>query len=195
MDGGTVGRRTRIWPLIFLVSIVTCMAAAAGWWFATQTIDSKQAGMPIVPQEDFDLGKQQVHLYFRDAQAAFLRAETRTIRTRLNSTDYGRQIVTELIKGPKKESVQTLPEHAKIKAFYITASGTAYIDFAPDAFVNYSGGIESELISIYSVVNSLILNSDIIRSVQFIIGGRQVDTLAGHIDISRPLTANMLIVR
>ena len=50
-------------------------------------------------------------------------------------------------------------------------------------------------ITIFSIVNSLILNVPQIKTVKFIKGGREALTLAGHIDIRLPFKANMLLVR
>ena len=75
--------------------------------------------------------------------------------------------------------VAEAPIHrSKIRAFFILDPGTAYIDFGIDAFDNHPGGVGNELLSVYSVVNSLILNSEVIRSVQFLIGGQEAATLA-----------------
>ena len=126
---------------------------------------------------------------------AFLRQNS---GSSINATDdvaYCRILIEELIRGSEKGKGRTLPENAAVRACYITDSGTAYIDFEETAFEHHPGGIGAELLSLYSIVNTLILNSDVVSSVQLLIGGRESTTLAGHVDISRPFTANMLLVR
>jgi len=44
------------------------------------------------------------------------------------------------------------------------------------------------LLTIYTIVNALTVNVPTIRAVQILIEGREVDTLAGHVDLRRPLT-------
>lgn len=185
----------RYWRYLISIGAVVCLAAVGGWWLAVRTIDSEPADALSSPQENPDTDKRVVHLYFGDAQGRYLRAEQRTIRIKKDEVYFGRLIVEELIRGPQHSGDRTLPKDGKIRAFYILDPGTAYIDFEVDAFDSHPGGVGNELLSIYSVVNSLILNSDIIRSVQFLIDGREAVTLAGHLDISRPLTANMLLIR
>jgi hypothetical protein len=60
---------------------------------------------------------------------------------------------------------------------------------------NHPGGIKLELITIYSIVNSLILNIPAIDAVKILIGGREALTLAGHVDLRFPFKANMLLIR
>jgi hypothetical protein len=52
------------------------------------------------------------------------------------------------------------------------------------------GGTDSELLSVYAVVNSLALNLPEIRHVGFLIDGRVIETLGGHLDLRRPFPAN-----
>ena len=74
-------------------------------------------------------------------------------------------------------------------------NGVAFIDFESEAFDNHPGGVESELLSIYSIVNTLVLNVDDVRSVKFLIGGKEAATLAGHVGLSHPFEADILRVR
>ena len=52
-----------------------------------------------------------------------------------------------------------------------------------------------ERLSIYSIVNSLILNVSEIQMVKILINGKDALTLAGHIDLRFPLKADMLLIR
>jgi hypothetical protein len=171
------------------------LAAVAGWWLAVRTIDLKPADTLSTSLKIQDTDKRIVHLYFSDVRGRNLRAEQRAIRTKKDEVHFGHLIVEELIQGPQAGGARTLPKDSKIRAFFILKPGTAYIDFDTEAFDSHPGGVGNELLSVYSVVNSLILNSDVIRSVKFLIGGQEATTLAGHLDISRPITANMLLIR
>ena len=55
----------------------------------------------------------------------------------------------------------------------------------------HGGGSLNELFTVYAVVNALTANMSEISAVQILIEGREVDTLAGHIDLRRPLQRNM----
>jgi hypothetical protein len=51
-------------------------------------------------------------------------------------------------------------------------------------------GSTEELLAVYSIVDSIVINLPAVRRVQILIRGEPVDTLAGHVDISRPLAAD-----
>jgi hypothetical protein len=52
-----------------------------------------------------------------------------------------------------------------------------------------------EQLTLFSVVNSLILNVPEIDRVKILIDGAEVQTLTGHLPLEFPLTADMLLTR
>ena len=136
-----------------------------------------------------------VHLYFGDKKSDHLSAETRSLSHAPGPETLGRAIVEALIEGPRTDRNGTIPKQAELNAFYITADATAYVDLSADLAGAHPGGGHSELMTVYSIVNSLILNIAEIERVKILVAGTEAATLAGHIDLQRPLTANMLIVR
>ena len=56
------------------------------------------------------------------------------------------------------------------------------------------GGSLSELLTVYSVVNSLVVNFPAVSRVQILVEDHMVTSLAGHVDLSRPLPADMTLV-
>ena len=139
--------------------------------------------------------KQAIHLYFIDADGRHLVAETRTVMRPADAAAFGRQIVLTLLEGPRGQKGRSLPEETDLRAFYLDGDGTAYVDFGDAVSRHHPGGVTLERLSIYSLVNSLVLNSDRIKAVRILIEGRAADTLAGHIDLQRSFNANMLIIK
>ena len=60
-------------------------------------------------------------------------------------------------------------------------------DFSSELVSGFPGGSASELLAVYAVVNSIGLNVPEIRRVGVLVDGRPLDTLAGHLDLRRPL--------
>ena len=58
----------------------------------------------------------------------------------------------------------------------------------------HPGGTDDELLSIYAVVDALTTNLPSVKSVQLLVDGKEVETLAGHVDLGRPLEKNLEIV-
>ena len=145
------------------------------------------------PQQS--LVKSLANIYFADKDNAFLMAESQTLSIPANTTAFGKVILETLIKGPREGLMRTIPEGTTLRAFFLADDGTAYVDMSEVVSENHPGGCKSELLTIYSIVNSLILNISEIETVQILIGGREAMTLSGHIDLRYPFRAEMLLIR
>jgi germination protein M len=125
----------------------------------------------------------EVNLYFSDSQAMYLVPEKRKIP---QTPSLARQAVAELIKGPENSDLYpTIPEGTQINEVYIV-DDIVYIDLSEEIFKNHPGGSSGELMTVYSIVNTL-TEIPPIRSVQILAGGNETKSLAGHIDVSMPL--------
>jgi spore germination protein GerM len=139
---------------------------------------------------------QDVYLYFGSMTDTFLVGEKRTLYGAGDPSLLSKNIVNALISGPtRKNLVRTLPEGVACRAFYLADKGTAYVDFSSDIREKHPGGSEAELLAIYSIVNSLVLNVDEVKKVKILVEGSEADTLGGHIDLRFPFDANMRMVR
>jgi len=125
----------------------------------------------------------EVNLYFSDSQAMYLEPEKRKIS---QTPSLARQAVIELIKGPENsELYPTIPKGTQVNEVYI-ADEIVYIDLSEEIFTNHPGGSSGELMTIYSIVNTL-TEIPPIKGVQILVGGNEKNSLVGHIDISMPL--------
>ncbi|MGD9044551.1 MAG: GerMN domain-containing protein [Desulfobacterales bacterium] len=135
------------------------------------------------------------HLYFADKEGHFLIAEERILKHPENPAFFARSIVEALIQGPQKGLIRTIPADTRVRAIYVTREGVCYVDLTADIADQHPGGIQSELFSVYSIVNSVVLNVPEVEAVKILISGDESATLAGHIDLQVPVKANMLLIR
>jgi germination protein M len=125
----------------------------------------------------------EVNLYFSDSQAMYLVPEKRKIS---QIPSLARQAVIELIKGPENSDLySTIPKGTQVNEVYI-ADDIVYIDLSEEIFKNHPGGSSGELMTVYSIVNTL-TEIPPIKGVQILVGGNEMNSLVGHIDISMPL--------
>ncbi len=125
----------------------------------------------------------EVNLYFSDSQAMYLVPEKRKIP---QTPSLARQVVIELIKGPENSNLYpTIPKETQVNEVYI-ADDIVYIDLSEEIFKNHPGGSSGELMTVYSIVNTLTEITPI-RGVQILVEGNEKESLVGHIDISMPL--------
>jgi spore germination protein GerM len=106
-----------------------------------------------------------------------------------------KKLVQALISGPETGLKPTIPPQTRLLALYVTEKGIAYVDFDQAVRKNHAGGTLSELLTIYSVVNTLCLNVSDIYAVKILVDGREGKTLSGHIDIQKPFKANLLMLK
>lgn len=139
--------------------------------------------------------KSLVYLYFADRDYNFLMSEQRMLLHTDEPTVFAEAIIDALIKGPREELLRSIPADTDLRAIYITNDGTCYVDLSEAVREKHPGGCNSELLTIYSIVNSLILNLPEIEKVKILINGNEAKTLAGHCDLELPLQANMLLIR
>ena len=69
------------------------------------------------------------------------------------------------------------------------------MDLSADARSRHTGGALDELFTVYTIVNALTVNLPAITRVQILIDGKEVDTLAGHVDLRHPLQKNLKWVK
>jgi hypothetical protein len=178
-----------LWVLFLLCTGPLCSAAGAqpGGKPVRQGLEQI---LPEPADRDFP-----VYLYFADKNNRYLVSEMRDIPPREPRQDYCREIVEALISGPSGAGIETLPKETAVRAVYLTADGVAYVDLTPAVSADHPGGVRTELMTVYSIVNTLALNVSAVDRVKILVGGKEADTLAGHIDIRHPLQADMLLVR
>ena len=179
-----------------LVLLSVLLSVELSLWTVNLTAQQNTTSNPGTAQ---GVGQEQnksvAHLYFTDKNNLFLMAEERVFSQTGDPIRFGQTIVTALIKGPGQKLAPTVPPTTRLRAIYITEEGTCYVDFSAEIQENHPGGAATELLTVYSIVNSLILNIAEIEAVKILIEGQESITLAGHIDLQHPLEANMLLIR
>jgi Sporulation and spore germination len=95
-----------------------------------------------------------------------------------------KQLLQELITKPPSASQRTIPAEAVLTDFYILADGTAVADFSDALSSDLPSGILSESMAVNSIVDTLASNVAGLRRLKILIHGQEVDTLAGHVDLT-----------
>jgi hypothetical protein len=103
------------------------------------------------------------------------------------TVEQAKRIIEAEIAAPPAPYASPIPAGTRLKAIYLTSRGEAYVDFGPELRQNHPGGTTNEILTVYAVVDTLTLNLPAITGVQILIDGKEVDTLAGHLDLRRPL--------
>jgi hypothetical protein len=102
----------------------------------------------------------------------------------------GRQVLLAQVQPPPPPSVGVIPRGTTLRAFYVTRQGEAFVDLSGDLVRGHPGGATYELLTVQAIVHAVTANLPAVRRVQILIDGQEVDTIAGHVDLRRPLSAD-----
>lgn len=107
--------------------------------------------------------------------------------------DQAKQVLGLLLAAPPGEGlVAPLPRGTSLRAVFIDARGTAFVSLSREAA--QASGSAGEILAVHSLVGSLSRSVPQVKRVQVLVEGQEVETLAGHLDLRRPLTLDARLV-
>ena len=106
----------------------------------------------------------------------------------------GRQILIAQLEPPPSPYISAIPAGTTLRALYVTDKGDAFVDLSGISAA-HPGGSLTELLTVQAIVNAVTANLPAVQRVQILVDGKEVDTIAGHVDIRRPLTRDTSLVR
>jgi hypothetical protein len=101
--------------------------------------------------------------------------------------EQAKRIVEAQLGKPPEPLVSAIPAGTALRALYLADHGRAFVDLTRDVSASHPGGSLNEILTVYSIVEALTANLPAITAVQILVDGHEVDTLAGHVDLRRPL--------
>ncbi len=147
-------------------------------------------------QEIATAGLLNCFLYFADPGKGVLKALPKRFPSNLNSHELGRDILGTLMAGPPNSDLaSTFPLDTQVIALFISDEGRAWVDLGLREGHLKNMDTVSELLAIYSIVNSLALNIPGVKQVKLLVNGSDAVTLGGHVSLNYFYKPNMLIVK
>ncbi|PKM82956.1 MAG: hypothetical protein CVU89_02135 [Firmicutes bacterium HGW-Firmicutes-14] len=135
--------------------------------------------------------KVTLALCFADQNGDYLTIEQREIAL---VPGLARAAVNELIRGPEGKGLSTtIPEGTRLLDINID-NGLCTVDFSSEFRENHWGGSSGEILTVYSVVNTLTQFATV-EKVEILVEGQRIETLAGHMDLTVPVYRNTQIIR
>ena len=101
-----------------------------------------------------------------------------------------KQVLNTLLAGPADTELRTLPPEAALLEFYLMKDGAAVADFSEALATSIPSGIESEQMAADSITKTLAANVPQVTRLKILIHGQEVETLAGHLDLSGTFAVN-----
>lgn len=124
-------------------------------------------------------------VYFPNEEGTKLIPVTKKVKV-LQKDKY-KAAIEELLKGAdKKGMISVIPKKTKLRGLSLQ-NGVATCDFSGDIVKYFVGGSTGEELMIASIVNTLTDFSEI-KSVKILVDGKEVETIAGHMDLTAPIS-------
>jgi hypothetical protein len=103
-----------------------------------------------------------------------------------------RIVLETLITGAPTPEQRPLPLSAALQAFYLLPDGTAVADFSDALAHEMPSGIFTEQLAVDAIARTLHAAVPQVRRLKILIAGQEVETLAGHVDLTSPFDLSVM---
>jgi spore germination protein GerM len=141
---------------------------------------------PQSPPQGQQHGILMVTLFFASPDGSSLEREGREIDACDGLSECVGDVVGELINGPVGNLNPALPSATTLNGVIIDGD-RAVVDLGEGFGKGLPGGSNSEMLAVYSIVDTIAVNFPKIKLVRLLINGQAVETLNGHLDLTEPL--------
>jgi hypothetical protein len=135
-------------------------------------------------------------LFYASQDGQALVASRREVPLAEGVVAQGRAILVAQLEQEAPSPLRSvMPPGTTLRGFYVTERGDAFVDLSAELSRAHPGGSLTEMLTVYALVSAVTANLPAVRRVQLLVDGKEVDTLAGHVDIRRPLMPDASLVR
>lgn len=186
-------RRRILWGRVIAAIVIVFIATWGGYHLVGYLVKHKfflkeekvvtesPGNRTSLTERKIEMPRKTVYLYLPDSQYAKLVEEPKEIVE--SSIE---EMVMELFKALVEAKEKVIPQGTEIKRIFL-GKGILFLDLSSNIVKNHPGGSSAELMTIYSIVNSICKSFPEIKMVQLLVDGKVLYTLKGHVDISFPL--------
>jgi hypothetical protein len=188
----------RVWWVAFVggLAVLVLIALSIARMYGPPRAEPSETPVASSPSGAKETPHITATLFFGSPDGQALVAMRRDIPLAETVVEQGRQILAaQLAESAPSPNVSVIPSGTTLRAFYVTERGDAFVDLSGDVVRGHPGGSLNELLTVYAIVNAVSANLPAARRVQILVDGKEADTIAGHVDLRRPLTRNDSLVR
>ena len=185
----------RVDPRNLVLPAVIVVAAAVLVWLLFFALPGRYDSQPqtttapATPAAPAAPGRNiKAQLFFVADDGMTLTGVERDVPFGENTVEQAKAIIGAQIAPVTEPLVSAIPPGTALRALFITRGGEAYVDLSRELVTAHPGGSTNELLTIRTIVEALTANLPAITAVQLLVDGKELDTLAGHVDLRRPFT-------
>lgn len=138
---------------------------------------------PEAPEAEASVGsgRIQVRLYVLGSSGRELATETEEIPYSPSLQQQAKEVIRLLLRRSG-----AIPRGVQLRELFITSQGVAYLDLSQELVSNHPGGTSAEELTVFSLSQTLIANFPSVKTTKILVEGREIQTLAGHLDLTIP---------
>lgn len=179
---------------VAIAVVALAVSAGAGWWLVARRMPATAGTAPTsAPQPPPDDPIRRIHatLFYVADDGTRLTSVEREVPYAADTVEQARAILQAQLASADAPLVSAVPAGTTLRAVFLTPRGDAYVDLSAEVSGAHPGGSLNERLTIYTIVHALTMNLPAIHAVQILVDGREAETLAGHIDLRRPLAKDL----
>jgi spore germination protein GerM len=136
---------------------------------------------------------KRIAVFFVTSDGNALTTTEREIPGEVTLIEQLKMTIQILTSKPPEGLITPLPEGTRLLSLFTDSLGNAYLDFSREIQQNHIRGLTAELLTVSSIVNTLLFNFKDLKGVQLLVEGSEIETLAGHIDCTKPFSQLLVI--
>jgi hypothetical protein len=153
---------------------------------STPTVPGRAPDEPP-PAAPGDARRIQATMFYVADNGQELVSASRPVLYGATPLEQARRLVEALVEPPPQGQRSAIPEGTTVRSVFLAADGNVFVDLGGAILTGHPGGSLNEALTVYAIVNTVTANLPDVAAVQILVEGKQVDTLAGHIDLRYPL--------
>jgi len=181
-------------PTLIVISIILAAGAAGFWAGRTGLADLRRENAKLkAVNRQLRENSEEVALFFVKATPTdfYLKPTLTGIK---REPDRYRAVLEALLQGPPRGSGLYSIFSKKVKVLRVEVNhGLAVVDLSREA-TQINVGAEGEILAVASIVNTLTKLPPVF-AVKILIEGEEVESLAGHVDLTQTFGYNDKVVR
>ncbi len=171
---------------VLVAGLITLLVLGPQWLATTPDEAAAPAGTAAA-----DARKIRARLFYVDELGTGLQSVEQEVLYGATTAEQARRIVEAQIGPPPAPHVSAIPAGTKLRTVFFTKAGEVYVDLSADLQTNHPGGTTNETLTVYALVSALTANLPAVTGVQILVEGKEVETLAGHLDLRRPIEQDL----
>lgn len=170
--------------LIGVIAVFTLLPR----WLTTSAPESVRSGATTGPA---DARRIQATLFYLSEDGTALTATSRSVLYGETMATQARRLVEAQVADAPDGLDNAVPKGTTVRAVFVSNTREVYVDLA-GAIASPGGfGTLDEALAVYAIVNAVAVNLPDVIGVQLLIDGKEVESLAGHIDLRAPLAKDL----